>query len=114
MSEFPEILTMEQAAEMLQVSVRTLQRMVKDGRMPGRQVGSQWRFDRDQLRQWVRGEVEAEPQPAEPMTQLELLEKERSRFGLDVPETLVELQQAAARRLADQEAAHHADQEDDA
>ena len=104
MSELPEILTIEQAADLLQVSVRTLQRMVKKGQVPGRQIGSQWRFDQDQLRAWVRCEVEM-PVPVEPpLTQAELVERESARFGLDRPETLHELQQAAARRALRREA----------
>ena len=101
MDEYPEILTMEQAAAYLQVSTRTLQRMVTDGRVPGRQVGSQWRFDREQLRDWVRGD---EPSPAEKeqaeqaLNQRELVEKESLRLGVDVPETLLDMQQSYAER----------------
>ena len=101
MNEYPEILTMEQAAAYLQVSTRTLQRMVTDGRVPGRQVGSQWRFDREQLRDWVRCE---EPSPAEKeraeqaSSQRDLVEKESLRLGVDVPETLLDMQQDYAER----------------
>jgi excisionase family DNA binding protein len=91
MKTHPEILTMEQAAEFLQVSTRTIQRMVKAGEIPGRQVGSQWRFDREQLREWIRGEQIERLAAA----QRELIEKEARRLGVDIPETLVELQQAA-------------------
>ncbi len=100
MKEYPEILTMEQAAELLHVSTRTVQRMVKDGRMPGRQVGSQWRFDREQLRSWVRGEHQQLGPLEADNDQLALIERERARLGVDLPETLIDLQQAAVRRLA--------------
>jgi len=97
MSEYPEILTLEQAAAFLQISTRTVQRLVRDGQMPGRQIGSQWRFEREQLRQWVRGEhVPADTVEA----QSQLIERERRKFGTDLPETLIELQQQAVRRLA--------------
>lgn len=95
--DLPEILTLEQAARFLQVSTRTIQRMVKDGRLPGRQVGSQWRFDREQLRAWVRGEHDPEQAAA---TQRDLIEKERARLGVDMPETLIDMQQEAVRRHA--------------
>lgn len=102
-TEYPEVLTMEQAATMLQVSTRTIQRMVADGRMPGRQVGSQWRFDREQLRQWVRGEAES-PHVLEEKERLraqrELVERESLRLGVDVPETLLDLQQSYAESRA--------------
>lgn len=97
MSNYPEILTLEQTAEFLQVSTRTIQRMIKENRLPGRQVGSQWRFDREQLRAWVRGEHDLELAAA---AQRELIERERARLGVDMPETLIELQQEAVRRLA--------------
>ena len=96
----PEILTLSQAAEFLQVSERTILRMLKDGRIPGRQVGSQWRFDRAQLRDWVRGE---EPLAERELTQLELIEKERARLGVDLPEAFIDLQQAARKRLAERD-----------
>ena len=105
MNEYSEIMTMEQAAEMLQVSTRTIQRMVADGRMPGRQVGSQWRFDRDQLREWIRGEAESpreREQREHEISQRELIEKESLRLGVDVPETLVDLQQNYAERRSRQ------------
>jgi excisionase family DNA binding protein len=96
MDTYPDILTLTQAASYLQVSERTILRMLKDGKIPGRQVGSQWRFDREQLRDWVRGH---DPTPPRELTQRELIEQERARLGVDLPETLVDLQQAARRRL---------------
>jgi excisionase family DNA binding protein len=96
MSDQPEILTLQQAAEYLQVSERTILRAHKEGRVPGRQLGSQWRFDRQQLREWIRGEIDV-PEP--PSSQLELIEQERARLGVDLPETLIDLQQAAKKRL---------------
>jgi excisionase family DNA binding protein len=39
----PRMLSLEQTAKALDVSVCTLRRMVKDGRLPGRKVGGQWR-----------------------------------------------------------------------
>ncbi len=96
MSKFPIILTLEQAAQMLQLSSRTIQRLVSKGEMPGRRIGGQWRFDRDQLREWVRG-ADVEPAP-EPQTQAELIAQEARRIGADLPQTLIDLQQAAMRR----------------
>lgn len=101
MKDYPEILTLEQAAGFLQVSARTIQRLVADGRLPGRQVGSQWRFDREQLRGWVRGEdpPSADRRREEYERRLrELVEEESRRLGVDVPETLQDLQRAFAAR----------------
>jgi len=96
MNEYPIILTLEQAAEMLQLSPRTVQRMVSKGKMPGRRIGGQWRFDREQLREWVRGAA-VEPEK-EMLTQAELIAREARRIGVDLPQTLIDLQQAAAKR----------------
>ncbi len=94
----PEILTLKQAADLLQISERTLQRIVKAGEVPGAQVGGQWRFDRDQLREMVRGEWRP---PQEGESGKDLVESESLHLGVEIPETLHELQQAAAQRLRD-------------
>lgn len=95
-SSYPEILTLQQAAELLQVSERTVHRMVKRGELPGARIGGQWRFDRESLKALVRGDWKPAPLPA---TQQELIESETRHLGVDRPETLLELQRAARRRL---------------
>lgn len=47
------LLTLAEAADILQVSTRTLQRMIRSDRLPALKVGGQWRVRREQLRQWV-------------------------------------------------------------
>jgi len=47
------LLTLNEAADLLQVSKRTLQRMIKQGQLPAFKVGGQWRVREMQLRQWV-------------------------------------------------------------
>lgn len=95
--KYPEILTLQQAAEMLQISERTIQRMLKKGEIPGTQVGGQWRFDREQLRAMVRGEWKPEPD------QVAMAERESLFWGVDIPQAFLDLQQAARQRLKDQE-----------
>ena len=48
-----QLLTLSEAADLLQVSTRTLQRMIHSGEMPALKVGGQWRVRRALLRQWV-------------------------------------------------------------
>ncbi len=96
----PEILTLKQAAEFLQISTRTLQRIVNNGDVPGMQVGGQWRFDREQLRDLVRGEWQP---PREDDSGRRLVEEESRRLGVEIPEAFHDLQQAAARRLRESE-----------
>jgi excisionase family DNA binding protein len=47
------LLTLDEAAALLQVSKRTLQRMIKINELPAFKVGGQWRLREAQLRQWV-------------------------------------------------------------
>lgn len=54
-SELPDVLTVEQAAELLQLSSKTLKRLSQAGRVPGRRVGNQWRFSRQALMDWLAG-----------------------------------------------------------
>ncbi len=103
-SKCPEILTLQQAAEMLQISERTIQRMLKTGEIPGARIGGQWRFDRQQLRAMVRGEWQPEPD------QVELAECESLVLGVEIPQAFLDLQQAARKRLSDHE---HEDDDDD-
>jgi excisionase family DNA binding protein len=56
MDDKPEniyLLTLSEAANLLQVSTRTLQRMIRNGELPAFKVGGQWRVRETQLRQWV-------------------------------------------------------------
>ena len=54
-SEFPDVLTVEQAAELLQLSAKTLKRLAQAERVPSRRVGNQWRFSRQALMDWLAG-----------------------------------------------------------
>jgi len=93
----PEIMTLLEAAEMLQVSERTLQRLVSNGEVPGVQVGGQWRFDRDQLKEMVRGEWR--PTEKEESGR-QLVEAESLRLGVEIPEMFHDLLEAARDRQA--------------
>ena len=54
----PEILNAEAAAKAIGVTKLLLLRMARDGELPGRKVGKEWRFHRTTLRRWVAGESE--------------------------------------------------------
>ncbi|MGH7823969.1 MAG: helix-turn-helix domain-containing protein [Candidatus Binatia bacterium] len=47
------LLTLAEAAGLLQVSIRTLQRMIRSKKLPAFKVGGQWRIRESQLQQWV-------------------------------------------------------------
>jgi len=48
-----EIMTPLEAAEYLNLSVRTIYRLVKNGKLPGHKVGRSWRFKKDVLDKWL-------------------------------------------------------------
>ncbi len=50
----PEILTVEETAEFLRVSERTIRRMLKDGRLQGIDLGGVWRISREELEQFIK------------------------------------------------------------
>lgn len=51
-----EILTAEQAADLLQVSTKTVLQLARDGELRGHKVGRAWRFCRADVLAYVRGE----------------------------------------------------------
>lgn len=51
-----ELLTVQEAATFLRLHYRTVQRMLKEGRLPGRKIGKEWRIHREELVKFARGE----------------------------------------------------------
>jgi excisionase family DNA binding protein len=49
----PEVMTVEQAAELLQVEMRTVLELAESGQLPGRRLGSTWRFSRKAIIEWL-------------------------------------------------------------
>ena len=49
------ILTVSELAEYLRVDKTTIYRALKEGKLPGFRVGSDWRFHLDAIEQWQRG-----------------------------------------------------------
>jgi excisionase family DNA binding protein len=47
-------LTLKEAAEALQVSTRTLHRMVQSNKLPAIKVSGQWRFRESALAKWIQ------------------------------------------------------------
>jgi len=56
MDKEPEILTTEEAAELLRLSPYAVRDMARKGLLPARKVGKGWRFYKRDLVAWVRGE----------------------------------------------------------
>jgi len=49
-----EILTPEQAAEKLKVSIITVRRLLKNGNLNGFKIGRRWRIDESDLRKYIK------------------------------------------------------------
>lgn len=71
---WPEVLTLDEAALYLRVDRAELGQLAAWGQVPARRIGSQWRFSREALNDWLRGgyggyapaRVTQLPQPASP------------------------------------------------
>ena len=60
-----QLLTLAEAARVLHVSTRTLQRMIRNHDLPARKVGGQWRVRETQLMEWIerRGGLATQAKP---------------------------------------------------
>lgn len=59
------LLTLAEAASLLHVSTRTLQRMIRDQDLPALKVGGQWRVRESKLTDWIERR-EGRSKPAAP------------------------------------------------
>jgi len=50
----PTLLTAIEAAKHLRLHVKSLYRLAKEGKIPARKVGGQWRFHRQTLDDWLK------------------------------------------------------------
>jgi excisionase family DNA binding protein len=49
-------LTIEELAEYLKMGRTKLYRMAQEGDIPASKVGNQWRFDREEIDQWMKSQ----------------------------------------------------------
>ena len=49
----PDVLTVEQLAQLLQVDERTVRSLAAKGELPGRRIGRHWRFSRQAVLDWL-------------------------------------------------------------
>ena len=54
----PEVMTLEEAAELLRVEPKEVRKLAANGEVPGRKVGTEWRFTRAALLNWLSGNDE--------------------------------------------------------
>lgn len=55
-----EVMTVKEVAEYLRLAESTVYRLVKNGSLPGRKFGGNWRFSRRGIDRWL-AEVKIEP-----------------------------------------------------
>jgi excisionase family DNA binding protein len=51
----PEVMTLEQTAELLQLDNKVVHELAEAGKLPGRKVGYDWRFSRTAVIAWLSG-----------------------------------------------------------
>ena len=49
----PKILTLPEVADYLRVHPSTIYRLVKKGQIPALKIGSDWRFNRESIDEWL-------------------------------------------------------------
>ncbi len=47
-------LTIDELAEYLKMGRTKLYTMAQQGKVPGNKIGNQWRFDREEIDQWIK------------------------------------------------------------
>ena len=47
------ILNAEEVAELLGYSIHTVRLLAREGKLPARKIGREWRFSRDALLKWI-------------------------------------------------------------
>lgn len=51
-----EVLTLEEAAELLRLPSKSVEAIAAAGELPGREIGGEWRFSRRSILRWLAGE----------------------------------------------------------
>ena len=58
-SAFEPLLRSEQAAALLQIHPKTLQKLAREGKLPATRIGDLWRFRASDLDNWLRTRVDS-------------------------------------------------------
>ncbi len=54
------ILTISELSKYLHIHRATIYRMLREGRLPGFRIGSDWRFSLEAIEQWLRDQINTE------------------------------------------------------
>ncbi len=58
MAEETEVYTISMAAKYLKISTQTLRKLIENEELPAKQIGRLWRIRREDLEEFLKGEVE--------------------------------------------------------
>lgn len=50
-------LTVDELADLLQINKSTIYRLLREGKLPGFRIGSDWRFSVEVVNRWLRGQT---------------------------------------------------------
>lgn len=53
-----EILTIREVADLLKINEKTAYKLASAGKIPGFKVGGSWRFERQEIANWIKRKVE--------------------------------------------------------
>ncbi len=53
LKDSPEILTVKQLADYLQMDEHTIYRLAKNGKIPAMKIGAEWRFKKTLIDKWI-------------------------------------------------------------
>lgn len=53
------VFTLAEAAKFLRIKKGVLQELAKEGKVPARRIGDEWRFSHQALEEWLRGEADS-------------------------------------------------------
>ena len=56
-------LTAREVAELLRLNVETIYILVAKDQLPAVRVGGRWRFDEQELREWLKSQPSSSPEP---------------------------------------------------
>lgn len=60
MKKYPDIMTVKQVAEYLQVDVQSIYKMAQKDKIPCTKIAGQWRFKKDILDEWLTKRIKKE------------------------------------------------------
>jgi excisionase family DNA binding protein len=63
MEAFEKLLDSRQAASLLQIHPKTLQKMAREQAVPAIRIGDLWRYRATELDEWVRAELSSKRHP---------------------------------------------------